>query len=929
MSRRRSPRGTTTLSVKPVTPPTLARVTTKAALAALAAMATAAIGLTAPTTTVSAQPSSATAQVGPVRYTEASGAQTPVWGASFLVFGNAFAQRVISSDDTVVLTLTGASSGSSAMWLSRTNRVFPAGGPLADDTVSLLNPSTPPATIGSGSTFTLLRTASGDDTILQTYVAVNAPGIYAGDVYIYDGTQPTMSSSTVVQHTTFSFTTAGAPRTMTVAPQQWFLVASPSDNQRTKVQLFDDSGVPTQPSTADTILIESSAPTVVSPSASSLTAVSFDDSLATPMGSAPLTINGGSVAGTATVSFTPQGTLPSSGVQPTSVTVTTRPLSATNPGYFQVAEPLQQWLFDAEASTEDTAVYLLNRQLITGLRLGAKGADPNSGVIGYATTDDSGWTGLTASGGPGTPTVSIADGATNVPIVMVSGSSGLVPLNLGWTGVDSGGSLTIRTGTGSTTKWTVIIVEDPILTPKTSPSGRIISKSGVATGVIVTLIDSFGNPFPGFKVAARSRAALGLPASAPTPWATTDTNGQATLSVPPPDDSYAGTAFISFLVTLPSGTPYAPLTPDEIRVTYSPTGAATSLTVAQAQTIPTTVSSTTTITALPYIVVPFTGTASTSAGNPGVWTPATASGTPAGTMATFTPTSVPAAQVQVSAPDGVWLSTTTSSGWNSGQTEVYVDSGSPVYAFSTKPGTYFIAFTVGGLTTQAPIKVATVPAAAYTVQFVDDSIQLTAGAFSTTSVRVLDPFGNPVPRTTDDTGGLEARITGEVLFGGMQPTARALTDDSGIATLSLVAAKSPGTGKITLAPSSGTKTPAWQPGYTVPAGFPDPKPTAEIPVTVGNTPAPKPQTLSITGTRGTVRGKSGITVTGTATGFSPLPSLSPWLRFPGETAFTMGSAVITPDSSGKFTWSRQTGKKVTVYVATADGGTRSNRVTID
>ena len=93
--------------------------------------------------------------------------------------------------------------------------------------------------------------------------------------------------------------------------------------------------------------------------------------------------------------------------------------------------------------------------------------------------------------------------------------------------------------------------------------------------------------------------------------------------------------------------------------------------------------------------------------------------------------------------------------------------------------------------------------------------------------------------------------------------------------------------------------------------------------------APAGPKLTISGTRGTVRGKSGITVTGTATGFSPMPTLSPWIRFPGETAFQKGSAVISPDASGMFTWSRQTGKKVTVYVATADGGMRSNRVAID
>jgi len=59
-----------------------------------------------------------------------------------------------------------------------------------------------------------------------------------------------------------------------------------------------------------------------------------------------------------------------------------------------------------------------------------------------------------------------------------------------------------------------------------------------------------------------------------------------------------------------------------------------------------------------------------------------------------------------------------------------------------------------------------------------------------------------------------------------------------------------------------------------------------------------------------------------------MPSLRPWIRFSGETAFKQGSAVITRDSSSAFTWSRQTGKKVTVYVATSDAGMRANRVII-
>lgn len=39
----------------------------------------------------------------------------------------------------------------------------------------------------------------------------------------------------------------------------------------------------------------------------------------------------------------------------------------------------------------------------------------------------------------------------------------------------------------------------------------------------------------------------------------------------------------------------------------------------------------------------------------------------------------------------------------------------------------------------------------------------------------------------------------------------------------------------------------------------------------------------------------------------------PWFRFPGQTAYTQGSAIITVGSDGRFTWSRKANKKTYVY----------------
>jgi alpha-tubulin suppressor-like RCC1 family protein len=84
--------------------------------------------------------------------------------------------------------------------------------------------------------------------------------------------------------------------------------------------------------------------------------------------------------------------------------------------------------------------------------------------------------------------------------------------------------------------------------------------------------------------------------------------------------------------------------------------------------------------------------------------------------------------------------------------------------------------------------------------------------------------------------------------------------------------------------------------------------------------APKPS-ITITGSRDGQR----ITVTGTARHLDS-QAVRPWIRFPGETTFSQGSAVIPIAVDGTFTWSRRSGKKIYVYIA--HGTARSNMVTI-
>ena len=92
---------------------------------------------------------------------------------------------------------------------------------------------------------------------------------------------------------------------------------------------------------------------------------------------------------------------------------------------------------------------------------------------------------------------------------------------------------------------------------------------------------------------------------------------------------------------------------------------------------------------------------------------------------------------------------------------------------------------------------------------------------------------------------------------------------------------------------------------------------------------PTVRTITIlTDKRGDVRGRPGVKVTGTTTGFAAGDILRPWHRFPGEAHYSIGTAMIKVDASGNFTWQRRTGKKIYVVIKSSDGAVKSERVII-
>jgi hypothetical protein len=91
---------------------------------------------------------------------------------------------------------------------------------------------------------------------------------------------------------------------------------------------------------------------------------------------------------------------------------------------------------------------------------------------------------------------------------------------------------------------------------------------------------------------------------------------------------------------------------------------------------------------------------------------------------------------------------------------------------------------------------------------------------------------------------------------------------------------------------------------------------------------PVDPSIMITGSRGEVRGKPGVVVSGTSTGLGMGAILAPWTRTDNRAKFTEGRARILVDMSGEFTWQRRSKQTVRIQMRTPDGAMTSNTLTI-
>ena len=802
----------------------------------------------------------------------------------------------LAATDTVSVTLTTAPSPVAQLAIGLPNQIGTA---VANSSGSITGSAGNAVLGGSAVTAALTGGGAAAGATASVAVAANVPGTYVGVL------------TTSVDTVNFSISTVGRVASMTLTPATQSTAVS--GNASLALTLKDAAGNNTQPLAVDTVTMSASGGTASAVTATGSGAASLYDGVAGVSYTAPGT------AGSYTVTATPGGTLPAGGVtaQTASVTVSGT-ISTTALTGISLTAPA-----NVAAGTNPSAATADIPAGSSTIKVRAVGtASTTVRLAAFASTGSGTINGVAAG-------ASLAAATTFVDVALNASGVGETTLTLGGNLLATGSAVRInQVQANNTTQVAGVQLTATQTAPAVgaaditlSPGGSIVQALGTTTSVVVSVADQFGEPIPSATVRAFRTSTSGALLSA----ATTNAQGQATVTVSGASSLTTGQSEVYVFTATPlAGSPVTAT--ETLTVTYTTSGAVTSMSVAVAGGATTPILNTTTsIATVPYIVVPYNGAVDTAAS--GVYTVATGAGSPAGNYVTFTASPSPANTVTVSVPDGVKVATSlTNLTWSGGARTATVASGQPVYVFATKTGDHDVTFTSGAITTKAKIKVATIPAASYNIAVTPADQTLQAAAFGTVRVSVTDVFGNGVPGATGaGTGGVTLGVTGEVLFGGLTNTTNVTTNAAGIAEVTLIAGRA-GVAAITAGPQGGaaTTTPAWVAGYVPPTGAPAPVTSAAAVVKVVDTAA---KTLVITGERATVSGKPGIKVSGIADGFDDGAKVKPYVRFPGESSYTEGSArpVVTDE---EFTWQRKTGKKTYVYFLSEDGSVQSNRVII-
>ena len=503
-------------------------------------------------------------------------------------------------------------------------------------------------------------------------------------------------------------------------------------------------------------------------------------------------------------------------------------------------------------------------------------------------------------------------------VINQKADTGAVEITVPAAATAAGRSLTLNVGVGSET--TVFTVNFTAPAPDLF-TATPLAQVGQAATLSGTITDQYGNPLPGTWAIAVKGASGAACSTTSLATATAAANGSFTLTIPA-SFAPATAQLVTFGLCASNGITAVPASGNAQAATvrYTATGGVTSLTVADDPAI-----SGVSTTVRPLIKTPANGTASltgqTAATRSATTTMTAALINSASNALKLTATVNPPTMVTYSGSEGV-LFTERSAGaifyqQADATADVIADSttgAAPVSVIATKPGLHTVTVTAGTSTATYTLYAAVPNTAARVLEVTPAALQVTPNSFKGIALKVSDIFGNAVPFYNSFT------LT-QAGAGTLSPAvADLVTGADGIATQFYTAPA--GTGDTRLAYAGGN----WVTGAI--AGAPDAVSTGVVNIKVALGPDPEEKTILIVGERGTVSGKPGILVDGDTTGFEDRAKMVPFVRFPGQSEYTAGSARPTVNAAGDFSWQRKTGKKTYVYFANEAGDVRSNRIII-
>ena len=491
------------------------------------------------------------------------------------------------------------------------------------------------------------------------------------------------------------------------------------------------------------------------------------------------------------------------------------------------------------------------------------------------------------------------------------------------------------------------------------PTANVTAANSGTLGLSAVVLDAFGQPVANNPVRA---TVSGVAANAAGTILTTNASGQVTYTITVPAGTVSGASSVATFNAWDGAAYAGGALQKQTTVTYTSGSAAVS-TVAVRGSFAGNASSYTPLLAdnkLNAATNPMY--VNTAVNLAAAYTPA-ADGYAwkiQGTATNASAATIAGAPVTVTASAGGKVLDPTTDLWADSVT-VYTDTNGQITAVltSTKTGEISYTLTSGSASTTAKAHYSNRATDARTVAVTSSASSVAAGDGATITAEVTDRFGNPVSgvavafteigpgyiagtgqATTTATGRAEATL---VTVAGLNGTSAVTATVAGTQTVSMPGAL----------PSAAAQTAVSRTGLTLQVGnavntvstynaWPPANDAAATTVSVTGVTAGQAnaavaievrggastKTIVIVGERTTVSGKPGIRIEGTASGFAAGDKVKPFVRFPGQTEYTVGSARPVVGTAGDFTWQRKTGKKTYVYFKSEDDVVKSNTVII-